>query len=166
MRNCWGSLLKRCGLASNTVPAHGLNSPFEAEAASVQEAKMKYKGSCHCRAVTFEVEAPGVIEANYCNCSICTKSGFLHLIVPANKFRLLSGSDQLTTYTFNTGVAKHTFCQVCGIKPFYTPRSNPDGVDVNVHCLDPVPEKVCIENFDGQNWEQNAHELAHKSRET
>ncbi|MFV8819801.1 GFA family protein [Haliea sp. E17] len=127
---------------------------------------MIYKGSCHCGAVRFEVEAPAEIEADYCNCSICAKSGFLHLIVPRSQFTLLAGADSLATYTFNTGVAQHTFCRVCGIKPFYTPRSNPDGVDINVHCLDTRPEAVHITEFDGQNWEQNALSLAHKSLES
>lgn len=127
---------------------------------------MLYKGSCHCQAITFEVEAAEAIEAEHCNCSICAKSGFLHLIVPLTKFRLLSGSEFLTTYTFNTGIAKHTFCNVCGIKPFYTPRSNPDGIDINVNCLDTSPAMINITEFDGKNWEQNAHTLAHKSRET
>lgn len=125
---------------------------------------MIYQGSCHCRAVTFEVEAPSDIEADHCNCSICSKSGFLHLIVPREKFKLLSGGDSLTTYRFGTGIARHTFCRTCGIKPFYTPRSNPDGIDVNVNCLDPVPTSVKITEFDGRNWEQHAHKLAHKSR--
>ena len=126
---------------------------------------MLYKGSCHCGAVTFEVEAPESPELERCNCSICTKSGFLHLIVPRSRFRLLTGQDQMTTYRFNTGVAEHRFCRVCGIKPFYIPRSNPDGIDVNVNCLDTRPASVVIRDFDGQNWEQHAHELAHKSRE-
>lgn len=125
---------------------------------------MIYKGSCHCQAVTFEVEAPEHIEAKECNCSICSKSGFLHMIVPLGRFRLLGGGDALSTYTFNTGVAKHTFCRVCGIKPFYTPRSNPDGIDINVHCLDTRPASVNITLFDGQNWEQHAHTLAHESK--
>lgn len=127
---------------------------------------MIYSGSCHCGAVRFEVEAPEVIEADRCNCSICTKSGYLHLIVPLSKFRLLAGADCISTYTFNTGVAKHTFCRICGIKPFYTPRSNPDGVDVNVNCLDTVPATVRITEFDGRNWERHAHKVAHKSRES
>ena len=126
---------------------------------------MIYSGSCHCGAVTFEVEAPEQLEVERCNCSICSKSGFLHLIVPLGRFRLLSGEDHLTTYTFNTGVAKHTFCRVCGIKPFYTPRSNPDGIDVNVNCLDTPPASIHIVEFDGRNWEQHAHRLAHKSVE-
>ncbi|MDY6942058.1 MAG: GFA family protein [Pseudomonadota bacterium] len=126
---------------------------------------MHYQGSCHCGAVRFEVEAPADLEVEECNCSICTKGGFLHLIVPRSRFQLLCGQQNLTTYTFNTGVAKHTFCATCGIKPFYIPRSNPDGVDVNVRCLDPVPERLRINPFDGQNWEQNAHKLAHKSRD-
>lgn len=126
---------------------------------------MKYRGSCHCGAITFEVEAPESLQVERCNCSICSKSGFLHLIVPRSRFSLLSGEESITTYRFNSGVAQHTFCSICGIKPFYTPRSNPDGVDVNVNCLDTAPAAVTIEDFDGQNWEQHAHELAHKSRD-
>lgn len=126
---------------------------------------MIYQGSCHCGAVKYEVEAPEIIDAVYCNCSICKKAGFLHLIVPLSKFNLLEGADSLTTYTFNTGAAKHTFCKHCGIKPFYTPRSNPDGVDINVNCLDTRPDSINIEEFDGQNWEENAHNLAHLSRD-
>jgi hypothetical protein len=125
---------------------------------------MHYLGSCHCGAVRFAVEAPEHLELERCNCSICTKAGFLHLIVPASQFELLAGSDELTTYTFNTGVARHTFCRHCGIKPFYTPRSNPDGIDVNVNCLDTRPVSVTITEFDGRNWEQHAHTLAHKSK--
>lgn len=124
---------------------------------------MIYQGSCHCGAIKFEVEAPQLLEADRCNCSICTKSGFLHLIVPMNKFRLLSGESAITTYTFNTGIAKHTFCKVCGVKPFYTPRSNPDGIDINVNCLDTQPLNINITNFDGKNWEKNAHKVRHKS---
>ena len=126
---------------------------------------MIHQGSCHCGAIAFEVEAPDVPDCTQCNCSICSKAGFLHLIVPQSKFRLLRGEEAITTYTWGTGVAKHTFCKVCGIKPFYTPRSNPDGVDVNVRCLDPVPTHLNISAFDGQNWEAHAHEIAHLSRE-
>jgi hypothetical protein len=125
---------------------------------------MLYSGSCHCGAVRFTVEAPDEIVSQDCNCSICAKAGFLHLIVPRLRFRLISGGDSLTTYTFNTGVAKHTFCKVCGVKPFYTPRSNPDGVDVNVRCLDPFPRRLTIEPFDGRNWERHAADLAHLSK--
>ena len=124
---------------------------------------MLYRGSCHCGAVAFEVEAPEAIVAQECNCSICAKAGFLHLIVPKRHFKLLRGADEITTYAFNTGVARHTFCKVCGIKPFYTPRSNPDGVDVNVRCLDTAPKSLTIEPFDGRNWEQNAASLKHLS---
>ncbi len=125
---------------------------------------MKYKGSCHCQAVQFEIEAPEILEVDECNCSICAKSGFLHLILPLSKFNILRGADSLTTYTFNTGVAKHTFCKVCGTKPFYTPRSNPDGIDINVNCLDTKPKTINITRFDGRNWENNAHKVAHKSK--
>lgn len=125
---------------------------------------MIYRGGCHCGAVTFEVEAPAAVEVENCNCSICSMTGFLHLIVPARNFRLLSGEHTLVTYKFNTGVAEHKFCRVCGIKSFYIPRSNPDGVDVNLRCLERRPERVTIVDFDGANWEANAAMLAHKSR--
>lgn len=125
---------------------------------------MKYQGGCHCGAVRFEIEAEQQVEVEDCNCSICQKSGFLHLILPLSKFRLLSGKDMLTTYQFNTGVAKHSFCKKCGIKPFYIPRSNPDGIDINVRCLDNPPDYQ-IQKFDGQNWEDNAASLAHKSKD-
>ena len=127
---------------------------------------MKYSGSCHCGAIQFEIEAPEHIAVEECNCSICAKSGFLHLILPLSKFKLLQGHEQMASYSFNTGVAKHTFCKICGTKPFYTPRSNPDGVDVNVRCLDSLPESVEINEFDGINWEENAQKLSHLSKDT
>jgi hypothetical protein len=130
---------------------------------SKETTKVKYSGSCHCKAVTFEVEAPSSVEIEDCNCSICSKFGYLHLIVPKRDFNIISGEQHLSTYTFNSGVAEHTFCSVCGVKPFYIPRSNPDGVDVNLRCLDEQPEKVTIVEFNGQSWEENAHTLAHKS---
>lgn len=126
---------------------------------------MKYTGSCHCGAIRFEVEAPAEIEVTECNCSICTRTGYLHLIVPRSKLKLLQGEEHVTTYTFNTGVARHTFCQICGVKPFYVPRSNPDGYSVNVRCLDPWPARLTIRPFDGKNWEQHAGALSHLSRE-
>jgi len=108
-----------------------------------------HRGGCHCGAVAFEVQAPARITASDCNCSICTMSGYLHLIVPKSQFRLLQGADQLTEYKFNTGTARHLFCSRCGIKSFYVPRSNPDGYSVNVHCLDPATiEQVEVQLFD------------------
>ncbi len=126
---------------------------------------MEYHGGCHCGAVQFVVEAPESVEVEDCNCSICSMSGYLHLIVPSSKFRMLAGEDMLTTYRFNSGVAQHYFCKRCGIKPFYRPRSNPDGVDVNLNCLRERPAQVTVVPFDGRNWEANAAALAHKSRE-
>jgi len=118
-------------------------------------------GGCHCGRVRFEVDAPAVIDATDCNCSICRMSGFLHLIVSNKEFRLLAGDDALTTYTFNTGAAKHHFCKTCGVKSFYVPRSHPDGVSVNVHCLDAATvEDVRVTPFDGANWEQNVAKLS------
>lgn len=125
---------------------------------------MRYEGSCHCQAVRFSIEAPESVEVERCNCSICNKSGYLHLIIPKRDFSLNSDDEDLSVYTFNTGVAQHYFCKTCGIKPFYVPRSNPDGIDINVNCLDTKPKDITIVEFDGQNWEDNAASLAHKSR--
>lgn len=123
-----------------------------------------HKGGCHCGRIRFEVDAPAVIDATDCNCSICQKSGFLALIVSGAEFRLLQGIDDLRTYSFNTGAAKHHFCGFCGVKSFYVPRSHPDGVSVNVHCLDKgTVEKVTVTAFDGQNWEQNIAKLSRLS---
>ena len=116
---------------------------------------MVYHGGCHCGAVRFEVEAPERFTALDCNCSMCAMTGFLHLIVPKERFRLLSGKDALATYTFNTGTAQHLFCAVCGIKSFYVPRSHPDGYSVNARCLDAgTVKRLDIRQIDGRNWEQ------------
>ena len=126
----------------------------------------KHFGGCHCGRVKFTVEAPAAIEALECNCSICAKSGFLHLIVPKSKFALIQGSEFLSAYTFNSGVAKHLFCKVCGVKSFYVPRSNPDGYSINVRCLEPETiSRIVVAPFDGKCWEQSAAEVAHLSKE-
>ena len=123
-----------------------------------------HHGGCHCRRVRFEVEAQASLRVQDCNCSLCQMSGFLHLIVPASRFRLLAGEADLVDYTFNTGVARHRFCRVCGIKSFYIPRSNPDGIDVNARCLDEgTIVALAIEPFNGRDWERNAASLSHLS---
>jgi hypothetical protein len=112
------------------------------------------QGGCHCGRVRFTVTAD-LDRVTVCNCSICSKKGFLHLIVPPEQFELVSGKDDLTTYTFNTGVAKHTFCKHCGIHAFYVPRSDPDKIDVNARCLDDIDlASLSLKYFDGKNWEQ------------
>ena len=114
-----------------------------------------HRGGCHCQRVRFEVLAAAEINVSECNCSICSKSGFLGMIVPRERFKLISGEDCLVEYTFDTGEAKHLFCKHCGIKSFYIPRSHPDGISVNARCLDPgTVEKMNIKPFDGQNWEK------------
>jgi hypothetical protein len=108
-----------------------------------------HRGGCHCGAVRFEVDAPAHLTALECNCSICRMTGFLHLIVPRSRFRLLQGEQQLTEYQFNTGTACHLFCRRCGVKSFYVPRSNPDGYSVNVRCLERASiVSVNIQPFD------------------
>jgi hypothetical protein len=121
---------------------------------------IRHTGGCHCGQVRFEVFAPAELDVADCNCSICAKSGYLHLIVPRSRFKLLSGAEGLTTYRFNTGTAEHLFCTVCGVKSFYVPRSHPDGYSVNARCLDPgTVSALRVKPFDGQNWEQHAASL-------
>ena len=116
---------------------------------------IQHQGGCHCGRLRFEVLAPAVVTVSQCNCSICSKSGYLGLTVPRERFTLKSGEECLTEYTFNTGIAKHRFCRFCGVKSFYIPRSHPDGVSVNARCLDPgTIQEMKIEQFDGQNWER------------
>ncbi|HEY2517209.1 MAG TPA: GFA family protein [Polyangiaceae bacterium] len=123
-----------------------------------------FQGGCHCGRVRFRVQA-NLARVSECNCSMCTMKGILHLIVPREHFELLSGEDSLTTYRFNTGVAQHHFCKVCGIHSFYVPRSDPDKVDVNARCLDGVkPEELKISSFDGRNWEQAMERRDARSR--
>jgi len=113
-----------------------------------------YEGGCHCGRVRFRVTAD-LERVTECNCSMCTKKGILHLIVPPEQFELLSGEDALATYQFNTGVAKHTFCRHCGIHPFYVPRSDPDKIDVNARCLDDIDVHALEPRlFDGKHWEE------------
>jgi len=120
-----------------------------------------HSGGCHCGRVRFEVDAPAVIRADECDCSICQKSGYLHVLVAKEKFRLLQGEDDLQTYTFNTGIAQHYFCRQCGIKSFYIPRSHPHGISVNARCLDKdAIDRIEITPFDGQDWEQNVSKLS------
>ncbi len=120
-----------------------------------EEPLVTHRGGCHCGRVRFEVLAPAVVSVSECNCSICSKTGYLHLVVRAEHFRLLSGEDVLTTYTFNTGTARHRFCSICGIKSFYVPRSHPDGFSVNARCLDEgTVREMTLTQTDGRNWER------------
>jgi len=120
---------------------------------------MKLKGGCHCGAVRFEAEVPGPpIAALDCNCSVCSMTGFLHIIVPHEDFELLSARGALTSYRFGTGAAEHLFCSTCGVKSFYQPRSHPDAWSINANCLDEMPE-LAIERFDGRNWDSAKAQL-------
>lgn len=114
-----------------------------------------YTGGCHCGAVRFEATA-ALDFADECNCSICSKKAYLHWVIPRDAFKLLTPEQNLATYTFNTGIAKHHFCRTCGVAPFYIPRSDPDKVDVNARCVDGIDvKKLRIETFDGKNWEKS-----------
>ncbi|KAH8483168.1 hypothetical protein H0E87_027801 [Populus deltoides] len=119
-----------------------------------------HNGGCHCRRVRWRVQAPSSVVAWNCNCSDCSMRGNTQFIVPSEKFELLGDSKEfLTTYTFGTHTAKHTFCKFCGITSFYVPRSHPDGVSITYRCVDPgTLTHVEIKHFDGQNWERSYNE--------
>ena len=128
------------------------------------EAQVTHRGGCHCGAVAFEVDAPARVTVRECNCSMCRMTGFLHLIVPRTRFRLLRGAEALSEYRFNTGAAQHLFCSHCGVKSFYVPRSNPDGYSVNLNCLDPATlAEVAIEPFDDRDREAAEARIRHLS---
>ncbi|MCF2513750.1 GFA family protein [Sphingomonas sp. G124] len=111
-------------------------------------------GGCHCGAVRFRASLPDPpVPALDCNCSVCSMTGFLHVMVPHEEFRLEQGADELTSYRFGTGAAEHLFCLVCGVKSFYQPRSHPNAWSVNANCLD-QPVELAVEKFDGHNWDQ------------
>ena len=108
--------------------------------------------------------APARPEVLDCNCSMCRKLGFLHLIVARSDFKLLTDEEALTTYRFNTGTARHLFCSTCGVKSFYVPRSHPDGYSVNARCLDDgTVEELVVKPFDGRHWEQAKRDLGDRT---
>ena len=114
---------------------------------------MSHTGGCHCGRVRFEIDA-APDKLIVCNCSICRMKGYLHWIVPKDRFSLVSSADDIATYTINTGQAKHHFCRVCGISSYYIARSDPDAIDVNARCVDDLDiDALPLENFDGVNWE-------------
>ena len=133
---------------------------MERDAGLSDAAPRWHAGACHCGRVRFEIFAPRHLELLECNCTMCARSAYLHLIVGAAEFRLLSGADDLVEYAFGTGVAKHRFCRHCGVKSFYVPRSHPDGYSVNARCLDLATiESTTVRPFDGRNWESARSEL-------
>ena len=120
---------------------------------------LRVTGGCHCGAVRYRATLRS-LDVSDCNCSMCAKKGYLHVIVPKEDFELLSGDGAYATYRFNTGVAAHHFCNTCGIHSFYVPRSHPDGLSLNARCLDHVNLSwFALKPFDGWNWEANIHEL-------
>jgi hypothetical protein len=122
--------------------------------------RMRVTGGCHCGKVRFVAEVPQLVEVLDCNCSICTKTAFRHLIVRHGDFELLSGEGALVSYRFGTGAANHLFCGTCGVKSFYQPRSHPEAWSLNLNALDDTTAlTIALRAFDGRNWEQAAQAL-------
>jgi len=123
-----------------------------------------HKGGCHCGAVQFEFDAPAKVDVTDCNCSMCDMTGYEHVFVPQADLRFLLGEGELTEYRFNTGKAVHMFCQTCGIKPLYRPRSHPEAWSVNLRCVDAGTLSVAKRiSFDGQDWEGNIAALKERT---
>ena len=119
------------------------------------DGRVKVEGGCHCGAVRFRAHVPTPVPVTRCNCSICTKTGFVHVFVPHAEFALRGGAQDLVEYSFGTHTARHLFCGRCGVKSFYQPRSHPDAWSVNLHCLDEGNWEVGeVTDFDGANWEE------------
>jgi len=124
---------------------------------------VQHSGGCHCGAVSFTFEAPAEMAMTDCNCSICTMTGFQHVFIPQGDMTV-NGMDNITSYTFGTGQAKHMFCKSCGVKSFYIPKSHPDCFSVNYRCIAPGTLEISkIIPFDGQNWEKNIEGLREQS---
>lgn len=111
-----------------------------------------YEGSCHCGAVRFQVSMPPPEKAWACNCSICSRSGWLIAMVGADAFHLVSGADALTDYQFGKKRVHHVFCRTCGVRSF-SRGVGEDGklvVAVNLRCLAGLDvAKLPVETFDG-----------------
>ncbi len=114
---------------------------------------MKYKGSCHCGKIRFDVEGE-ITGAMVCNCSMCRRKGALLWFVPRDRMNLLTAEKDLGTYTFNKHVIKHHFCRTCGIHP-YGEGTDPKGnsmAAVNLRCLEEVDlETVPVQHIDGRS---------------
>lgn len=103
-----------------------------------------YKGSCHCGAVTFEAEIDLSAGTGRCNCSICMKTRNWNALVKPEAFRLLSGADALSVYTFGAEAGRHQFCKTCGVHPFSSGYLEVLGgafVTVRLNCLDGVTDE-------------------------
>ncbi len=121
---------------------------------------IKHLGSCHCKQIQFEVIGKNNIQVLDCSCSICSILNYKHYVVDKSQFQLLKGKKYLSTYTFNTKVAKHMFCKICGIKSFYIPRSHPDSISINLNCINSKTiNKVKIIKFDGKHWKKNINKI-------
>jgi hypothetical protein len=96
---------------------------------------MKYNGSCHCSSIKFQIES-NLEKIVQCNCSICIRRNAKMIMIPKENFLLLEGSENLSLYQFNTDIAKHFFCKKCGIYTHHNRKSDPNGMGVNLGCIE------------------------------
>ena len=111
---------------------------------------MKYTGSCHCSSIKFEIDSD-LEKIVQCNCSICIKRNAKMIMIPKENFKLLEGSEDLSLYQFNTEIAKHFFCKKCGIYTHHNRKSDPNGMGVNLGCVEGLDPMVFdVIQFDGK----------------
>lgn len=129
-----------------------------------------YHGSCHCGAVRFEADIDLSKGTTKCNCSICTKTRNWGVLLKPAAFRLKSGEDALSDYSFGSGQGHHLFCKHCGVRSFgrgHVKEIGGDYVSVKVNCLDDLdPAELlaaplsCSNGRDNKWWEPPA-EMRH-----
>ena len=98
---------------------------------------MKYNVSCHCGKVKLLIETDLKI-LKQCNCSICKRKNAKMNILPKDAIISISGEENLSTYQFGTNLAKHYFCKKCGIYTHHQRKSDPNGIGVNIGCIDDI----------------------------
>ncbi|MBN1653366.1 MAG: GFA family protein [Deltaproteobacteria bacterium] len=114
---------------------------------------MKYHGSCHCGRITYDVEGE-IEQAVECNCSHCSRKGYLLWFVPREQLTLSDPEVELSTYTFNKHVIKHHFCSNCGCAPFGFGKDSKGNATaaVNLRCIENLDlSKIKIVQVDGRS---------------
>ena len=114
-----------------------------------------YFGSCHCGAVRYQVTMAPPQKAAACNCSICSRTGWLLAFVPGENFTLLAGQGELSDYQFGKKHSHHPFCRACGVRAFSrgTDRHGKPTVAVNLRCLSDFDVTTLpVQIFDGASY--------------
>ncbi len=123
----------------------------------------EYKGGCHCKDVQYTLKLTKPLDSfqvTSCNCSICDKTGYLHIFIDKAAMKLITPWKNLQKYQFNKKFAEHYFCKRCGIKSFYQPRSHPHQWSINARCVENYDfSSTAIRQFNGKKWQANVKQI-------